>query len=349
MDIRVTIKDIAKTAGVSTTTVFKALNDKEKISDDVRKRILDIAKSSGYIPNRNAQALARNKLRIGTIISEYPIEFTKYIMNGCKDAYHYYYDFNIDIDILTYSKTNESQDILKHLKYLVDRKVNGIVIELGQLTEPQKVLLEEATDNGIAVFTLITDTDLIKRHGSVTINATVVGQMAAQYLKMNVKDSSPVVIFTGNKTMQLHQSYISAFSDSAKKLDLRLQGIYETNEIYDIAYALTEQVIKEIPNLGGIYVSSFNSVGVCDCLKKHKLDGKIFVVGQDLYKSLTNCLKDGSLSATIFQNPYLQARRAIDLMVSYLNNSKLKTYDEKIVPQLIMKSNLECYIDDIII
>jgi DNA-binding LacI/PurR family transcriptional regulator len=67
MGSRATIKDIAKAAGVSTTTVFKALNNKEKISDDVKKRILDIAKNIGYVPNRNVQALARNKLRVGVI------------------------------------------------------------------------------------------------------------------------------------------------------------------------------------------------------------------------------------------------------------------------------------------
>lgn len=44
------IKDIAKKAGVSTTAVSFALNNKEGISEDTRKKILDIVNECGYMP-----------------------------------------------------------------------------------------------------------------------------------------------------------------------------------------------------------------------------------------------------------------------------------------------------------
>ena len=45
------IKDIAKIAGVSATTVSKILNHKDKdISEDTRKKVLDVIKEYQYTP-----------------------------------------------------------------------------------------------------------------------------------------------------------------------------------------------------------------------------------------------------------------------------------------------------------
>lgn len=62
---RITIRDVAREAGVSVTTVSHALNGKGQIRDETRARIREIATSLGYRPSRAAQALRRS--RTGTI------------------------------------------------------------------------------------------------------------------------------------------------------------------------------------------------------------------------------------------------------------------------------------------
>ena len=57
----VTIKDIAKIANVSHTTVSRALNDSPYIKQETKDTIKEIAKQLNYFPNLNARSLVLNK------------------------------------------------------------------------------------------------------------------------------------------------------------------------------------------------------------------------------------------------------------------------------------------------
>lgn len=67
----VTIKDIAKIANVSHTTVSRALNDSPLISDSTKETIRRIAKELNYTPNYNAKSLVLDKsYNIGVFFSK---------------------------------------------------------------------------------------------------------------------------------------------------------------------------------------------------------------------------------------------------------------------------------------
>ena len=57
----VTLKDLAKTCGVSVGTVSRALNEKNEVSAKTSERIRKLAQEMGYIPNRAGRALAAQK------------------------------------------------------------------------------------------------------------------------------------------------------------------------------------------------------------------------------------------------------------------------------------------------
>lgn len=56
-----TIKDIARISGVSITTVSRVLNDRPDVSDESRRRVLDVIESTNYIPNNSARDLVKTK------------------------------------------------------------------------------------------------------------------------------------------------------------------------------------------------------------------------------------------------------------------------------------------------
>lgn len=67
-----TIKDIAKIAGVSHATVSRALNDSPLISDKTKERIKQIARENNYTPNYSARSLKLDKsYNIGVFLSAF--------------------------------------------------------------------------------------------------------------------------------------------------------------------------------------------------------------------------------------------------------------------------------------
>lgn len=68
--LMVTLKEIAKMCDVSVTTVSNVLNDKPKVSEETRQRVLGVVKQTGYQPNYFAQGMRKQKTRIIGIIVE---------------------------------------------------------------------------------------------------------------------------------------------------------------------------------------------------------------------------------------------------------------------------------------
>src|SRR5690606_16412833 len=67
--MNVTIKDIARLAGVSYSTVSKALNDSPLVKSETRQRIVELAKQLGYEPNHAAKSLvSRRSMTIGVLL-----------------------------------------------------------------------------------------------------------------------------------------------------------------------------------------------------------------------------------------------------------------------------------------
>lgn len=85
----VTIKDIARAAGVSHTTVSRALHDHPAISDQTTVRIKELAVSMGYVPNASARGLkTHHSHAVGVIVSNIADPFWSEVIHGVDDILH---------------------------------------------------------------------------------------------------------------------------------------------------------------------------------------------------------------------------------------------------------------------
>jgi len=93
------IKDIAKQAGVSISTVSNVLNNKSNVGEETRERVLRICKELNYCPNRSGKGLISKKPN--TILfnfSDFDRSFYLKIINGISD---YVNDNGFDLIICT--------------------------------------------------------------------------------------------------------------------------------------------------------------------------------------------------------------------------------------------------------
>src|SRR5947199_9381112 len=81
------IYDIAQEAGVSPSTVSRALEDHPRIGAETRKRIQELAKEMGYIPSTVAKSLAANKTwTIGMVLATISDPFMGRVIEGVEQA-----------------------------------------------------------------------------------------------------------------------------------------------------------------------------------------------------------------------------------------------------------------------
>ena len=79
------IKDIAKAAGVSISTVSYALNGSPKVTEETRARITAIANELNYVPNMAARTLKRQQTKIiGVYLADYGGSFYGELLEGIK-------------------------------------------------------------------------------------------------------------------------------------------------------------------------------------------------------------------------------------------------------------------------
>lgn len=124
MEKILTIKDVAKKANVSISTVSRVLNNKTRVDIKTREKILRIIKEMNYEPNNIARSLSRKKTNtIGVIVEDIVNPFFSEVAKGIEETLHKK-GYTM---ILTNSNYNPDEE-LELTKMLLRYKVDGIII-----------------------------------------------------------------------------------------------------------------------------------------------------------------------------------------------------------------------------
>jgi LacI family transcriptional regulator, galactose operon repressor len=85
--MRVTIRDVAREAGVSPMTVSRVINDSAAVSDDARRRVQASIERLGYVPNRLARGLIQRKTgALGVIVPDVANPFFTLVLRGVEEV-----------------------------------------------------------------------------------------------------------------------------------------------------------------------------------------------------------------------------------------------------------------------
>lgn len=120
--LRVTIKDVARVAGVTPQTVSRAFRNAEDINKETKERILQIASEMGYVQNASARSLRNGSSKLIAIIYDN-------IMNSYFSIITYYlqdYLRGKGYSILSISVTD---NVLKERDYLIalEHNAEGVI------------------------------------------------------------------------------------------------------------------------------------------------------------------------------------------------------------------------------
>ncbi|MFZ1264268.1 MAG: LacI family DNA-binding transcriptional regulator, partial [Chitinophagaceae bacterium] len=134
----ITIKDIARALGLSTSTVSRALRDSYEISPETKKLVLEYAEKNNYHPNPIALSLKERRSRsIGVIVCEIANSYFSQVINGI-ESIAYNNGYNV---IIAQSRESFDRELL-NLQYLTSRSIDGLIISISTETKDFSYLKE---------------------------------------------------------------------------------------------------------------------------------------------------------------------------------------------------------------
>ncbi len=134
----VTIKDIARVAGVSHTTVSRALHDHPALSNETTRRIKELAEAMGYMPSATARGLKTRRSRaLGVIVSHIDDPFWSEVLQGIDDVLH-----PAGYSLFVSATHRDHQREKEVVEEMVKRGVDGVILCAPQFSDDQASLLK---------------------------------------------------------------------------------------------------------------------------------------------------------------------------------------------------------------
>ncbi len=126
MDKSITIKDIARQAGVSPSTVSRVLNSTKPVAGDKRALVLAAVERLQYRPNAVARGLARGRsMTVGVLVQDINSPFFAQIVSGIEQG--------LDREgyrpmLTTTHWRTDNQEEVRSLQLLLERRADGVIV-----------------------------------------------------------------------------------------------------------------------------------------------------------------------------------------------------------------------------
>ncbi|MGH2868633.1 MAG: LacI family DNA-binding transcriptional regulator [Solirubrobacteraceae bacterium] len=130
------MKDVARHAGVSVSTVSYVLNNSGPVATSRRTRVLDAVRVLNYTPNESARSLKRRSTStIGLVVPDLANQFFALVTEGVERA-----AAERDVLVVLCAPEATERPVSHHAKLLRSQRLDGVVYLSGTGTSPSLIL-----------------------------------------------------------------------------------------------------------------------------------------------------------------------------------------------------------------
>ncbi|QIR06031.1 HTH-type transcriptional repressor PurR [Salinivibrio costicola] len=137
-----TIKDVARLAGVSTTTVSHVINKTRFVAEKTTEKVWQAVEELNYAPSAVARSLKCNTTRtLGMLVTKSTNPFFAELVHGVED-----YCYKQGYTLILCNTEGNLEKQRDYLRMLSEKRVDGLIVVCSDLNEDLMLLLEKKRD-----------------------------------------------------------------------------------------------------------------------------------------------------------------------------------------------------------
>lgn len=329
----VTIKDVAKMAEVSISTVSRVINDSKPVSPEARRRVLKAIEELGYKPNEVARSLVTKRSNIiGIIVDDIGSSYVAQIIRGVEEVGRMY-----NYDLLLCSSYGDKESELRFAQLLMQKQVAGIIIVSEILNNDVLAFL----DMSRVPFVYLNKYYNVLESPNVSINNKEASQKVMKYLVdlghkriAYVTQEKDVELTIEKHKLEAYREWMNDLNENT--IVFEVDG-HEIEDGYELGNRIVERLLEE--NITAVYCCEDEiALGLINYLYDHniKVPEEISVVG---YGDITQASYFRPMLTTIKEPYYDIGAVSIRRILKVLQGEKVEEQTIVLPVQLIVRDS----------